>query len=85
MDNLLLLVFAKYDVVCLFEGGDERGASPLIESSCHAAEANVTQVLQPFEVGDADTARIAVEVRDDDRALPIQRGLRSGGDGAIRT
>jgi hypothetical protein len=49
----------------------------------HPAEADVAQVLDPFEVGHGHAARVGVEVGDDDRALLAQDVVGARRDRAV--
>jgi hypothetical protein len=50
----------------------------------HPAEADVGEVLDPFEVGHRHAARVGVEVGDDDAALAAQDVVGARGDRAVR-
>ncbi len=49
----------------------------------HPTKADVAQILHPFKVGHRHTARICIEVGDDDAAFFTQDFVGSGRDGAI--
>ncbi len=53
-------------------------------AALHPAEADVAEVLDPFEVGDGHTAGIGVHVGDDHRALLAQDVVGARRDGTVR-
>jgi hypothetical protein len=56
----------------------------LLLPALHPAKADMAEVLDPFEIGHRHTARIGIEVGDDDRALVAQDLVGARRDRTVR-